>query len=458
MSQPDRNSPATPAAAAARAPGQACAVVAVDVLVVGGGPAGSATANLLAGRGHRVLVAERERYPRFHIGESLLPYGTPILERLGVVDEVAAVSQRKWGARFLFEPDGAGKSVLFGNGLNRRRNMAFQVRRAEFDTILLRAAARAGADVREQHEVVDLCAEGEVIRGAILRDRAGNETEVRARVVVDASGRDTLIAGRLRLKRRDPELRQAAVFSHFRGVDLGLGKEGGDILIVGTPAGWFWLIPLDADTTSVGVVLPSEVFRTRRGDLDAFLRELVAASPTLAARLAKAEQLLPAQATADFSYRLERLAGDGWLAVGDAAGFLDPVFSSGVFLALRSAEAAAEALDRALRSRPALPITAADVPGYERFVRGGLQRFRRFILAFYDPAFVYVFCTDPPLEFIRRAVISILAGAVFSRGPRLWLGQWLFFRGVERIRRRAAQGKVRLPAAPARGLDASTAN
>jgi flavin-dependent dehydrogenase len=427
--------------------------LAVDVLVVGGGPAGSAVANLLARRGHRVLLAERERFPRFHIGESLLPYGTEILARLGVLEEVSAFAQPKWGARFLFEPSGIGKAVVFGRGLSRRRKLAFQVRRSELDTVLLRAAARAGAEVREEHEVVTLLGEGESVRGAVLRDRQGVETAVAARLVVDASGRDSLLGHHLRIKQRDPELRQAALFSHFRGVDMGLGKDGGDILIVGTPHGWFWLIPLDQHTTSVGVVAPGEVLRQRRGDLDAFFHQLVAGSPEVSRRLAGASQEIPVVATADFSYRLDRLAGDGWVTVGDAAGFLDPVFSSGVFLALSSAEAAATEVDRALRRRPSGAISAADLPRYERFVRGGLARFRRFILAFYDPAFVYVFCTEPPLELIRRAVISILAGAVFRRGPRLWLGEWLFFQGIERIRRRAQRGLLALPPAPARGSD-----
>src|SRR5262249_5323094 len=261
----------------------------VDVLVIGGGPAGSTIGNLLPRAGPPVLVAQRGRFPRFHIGESLLPYGTPILRRLGVLEEVDRVAQRKWGARFCFEPDGLDKAVDFSNGLDPHKRMAFQVRRAEFDTILLRAAAKAGADVREEHALVELVHGDDGVRGAVLRDARGTTCTVHARVVVDASGRDTAVGAHLARKQRDPDLNQAALFGHFTGVDLALGRDGGDILVVGTPSGWFWLIPLDAHTTSVGMVVPGEVLRGRRGvELGAFFDSLIAASPIVSGRLARA--------------------------------------------------------------------------------------------------------------------------------------------------------------------------
>ena len=419
----------------------------VEVLVIGGGPAGSTAAALLAEAGRDVLLCERERFPRFHVGESLLPQSAPLLRRLGVWEQLQdAGFQRKFGAHFLFEPEGSRSRFEFANGLDRRNAMSFQVRRAEFDDLLLRNAAARGAEVR-QAEVLAVTFEGDRATGARVRGADGAEEEIAARVVVDATGRDTLLGGQLGLRERDPALRQVALFSHFRGARMGLGREGGDILVVGSPVGWFWMIPLDAATTSVGVVTPGSVMQRRRGrSIEEFFAELLAASPEVAGRLAGAERVEGVHPIADFSYRLTRFHGDGWVAVGDAASFLDPVFSSGVHIALATATRAADGIAAALAEKGRL--AAGDLAGYERFARRGLGHFRRYILGFYEPEFVTVFSSEPPLQILKAGVATALAGRAFERPLAQRLLEGLFFLSVANERRKTAAGRMATCTAP----------
>jgi flavin-dependent dehydrogenase len=419
----------------------------VDVLVIGGGPGGSTVGALLAAAGHRVLLVERERFPRFHVGESLLPQSAPILRRLGVWDRVdAAGFQRKWGAHFLFEPERGGSRFQFSNGLDPDNVMSFQVRRAEFDHLLLANAVEKGVALREA-EVTAVTFDGDRATGVRLRGPGGGEEHVAAKVVVDATGRDTLLGKQLGLRERDPALRQVALFSHFRGGRMGLGRDGGDILVVGSPVGWFWLIPLDADTVSVGIVAPGSVMQERRGrSLDEFYGELVARSPEVSGRLAGAERVEDVHPIADFSYRLGRFGGDGWAAVGDAAAFLDPVFSSGVHIALATGARAADAIAHALSRRGRLD--AADLAGYERWARRGLDHFRRYIVGFYKPEFVAVFSGEPPLRVMKAGVATALAGSAFDRGLRQRALEAVFFLAVANERRRIRTGRIPAPTAP----------
>lgn len=425
----------------------------VDVLVIGGGPAGSTAGCLLARAGLSVLICEREQFPRFHIGESLLPYTTPLWKRLGVYEGMKKAGfQPKWGARFRFEP-GEDCTVLdFSRTLDRGSRMAFQVRRADFDKLLLDNAAAAGARVLEQHEVVEFRreggegAEGRIV-GAQVRSRAEDRTfEVAARFVIDATGRDTFLGSRLGLKERDKVLRQVALYGHFRGARMGLGREGGDILVVGGPYGWFWMIPLDRDTTSVGVVCPSSRMAERgERSLKSFFDSLVAESKEVSGRLEGAESITRIEAAADFSYRCSQLYGKGWALTGDAACFLDPVFSSGVMLAMRSAERLADTLAPGLKAgRDPQP---AELEKYQKFVRRGLDRFRRYIVGFYEPGCASVFRRRPP-AILQSAGFSAFAGKVFERDLRIGAFDMAFF-STAAMNRRAGRKSGRLPAAPA---------
>lgn len=425
-------------------------MVDLDVVVVGGGPAGSTAGALLARAGRKVRLFDRERFPRFHVGESLLPQSEPLLRRLGVWDQLGEAGfQRKWGAHFSFEPDGGSNRITFAGALGSRPPaQAFQVRRAQFDQLLLRNAAAQGVEVEEGVEVLAIRFDGERATGVHIRRPDGSEEDVAARVVFDATGREAMLGGQLRIRERDPVLRQAAMFSHFRGARLALGKEGGDILVVGGPAGWYWMIPLDAETASVGVVFPGAVMAERRGrPLAELFGELLAASPEVSGRLAGATRIEQVHPLADFSYRLRRFGGDGWVAVGDAACFLDPVFSSGVHVALTTGSRAADDVEGALARKGRLD--AADLRAYERFARRGLDRFRRYILGYYDPAFVGIFATEPPFEALRAVVVSALAGGVFRQTPLQWVLEAMFFFGVERHRRLMASGARPLATAPA---------
>ncbi len=429
-------------------------------MVMGGGPAGSTVASLLARRGHSVIVIEKERFPRFHIGESLLPYNVPLFKRLGVWQQLLdAGFQRKFGARFIFENAGSETRLDFKRSLDRKLPMSLQVRRAELDTILLNNARQAGADVLEECSINRVLFDGERATGARLSLSDGSHRDLSARMVIDASGRSTVLGSQLGTKQRDPELRQASLYTHFEGAELGLGPEGGDILIAGGAYGWFWMIPLDQHTTSVGVVFPSRVLSEAKRNVSAdtalldgerqqmVFDALVAASPEVSWRLAGAHRVRPISAAADFSYRCERFVGDGWMMVGDAAGFLDPVFSSGVLIATRMAEKAADALDPLLR-RP-IPPSREDLAAYEDFALRGLDRFRSYILAFYDDASAHLFGSRPPLG-LRRAVNSAFAGKVFERDPRVWLMEKMFFWSTRRLRRQHARGQLSLASAPAR--------
>lgn len=401
-----------------------------DVLVVGGGPAGATIATLLRQRGHDVLLLEKDRHPRFHIGESLLPRNLPIFRRLGLADRLAEIGVVKRGADFNLTDDGAGAAdpghvvFDFADALAPDEPSAFQVLREDLDAMLFDNAERAGVRAHQETRLVDVALADDGVR-ATARDADGAEIAIQADFLVDASGRDSFLARKMDLRRRDPNHASAAVFSHFDGVTPRPGEEAGNISIYWFDHGWFWVIPLHDGCTSVGMVCYPAYLKDRPDTMEALFHATVAGTPGLAERMAGARSRRPIQGTGNFSYRSARMTGERYLLVGDAYAFIDPVFSSGVFLAMQGAEFAAEAVDGCLRE----PAKAArHRRRFERRVRGGLKTFSWFIYRFTNPGFRYLFSHPTDRFAMRRAIISVLSGDVYGR-TRLW-PQLLAFRAL----------------------------
>ena len=391
----------------------------VDVLVIGGGPAGTTAATLLARQGRSVLLLEKDAHPRFHIGESLLPMNLPILERLGVLEQVRAIGVLKLGADFpVHDADDTTHVFRFERALDPKFGYAFQVRRSEFDALLFENARANGVDARMQVRVESLehDAGGRPV-GATARAADGSALQVRMRYLVDASGRDTFVGNRLKLKRKSAQHQSAAIFSHFRGVQRREGDDAGNITVDRFEYGWYWLIPLPDDVMSIGAVCFPEYLKQRRSDGNAgrsnedFLMQTLLRTPSVASRMQHAERIAPVHATGNYSYACTQMSGPGWVMAGDAYAFIDPVFSSGVYLAMNSAEHAASVVDGALRE----PAREAQLQrAMSRRLRRGLKHFSWFIHRFTTPVMQRLFAAPRNDWQLEQAVISMLAGDVFD--------------------------------------------
>lgn len=381
-----------------------------DVLVIGGGPAGSCAATLLARQGWRVVMLEKAVHPRFHIGESLLPLNMPILERMGVLEKVREVGLLKLGADFPAD-DGTFNVFDFSRTLRGTPTFAFQVKREEFDQVLFEHARESGVDARDGLGVdrVDFADDGQITV------QAGDQ-RWQPRYLLDASGRDTFLGGRLKLKRKNPRHASAAVFSHFRGAAHREGRHAGNVSIYRHAHGWAWLIPLRDGSTSVGAVCLPEYLKTRRGDIESFLMQTVAGVPELAARMQGAERIAPVHVTGNYAYECTRMHGRHWTMIGDAYSFVDPMFSSGVFLAMHSAEQSARMVDAILR---APQREAALQRKLQREFDAGLDEFKWFIYRFTSPTMKSLFSNPRDVLGVERAVVSMLAGDVFQARPVL---------------------------------------
>lgn len=395
-----------------------------DVLVLGGGPAGSTAATLLAEAGFEVTVLERESFPRFHVGESLLPHSLPLFDRLGVHEAIKALphTRLKPGASFATASGEKLVEYRFADALPPAIPHAYQVRRDEFDALLLSRAAQAGAEVLHGWEALTPQWEGKRLCGLRVRDPQGEEHLFRFRAFLDASGQKAFLATRMGWRFPYPKHKKVAAVSHFRGVWLPAGDASGNITIVLTKAGWFWFIPFADDTVSVGAVLDVGFWQTHGKTPQEVFARAVERTPEAGRRLAAASPLLPFSAIQNFSYRVTRLAGDGFCLIGDAAGFLDPIFSTGVFLATTTAASAADDVAEALHRHGR--VDAVDLAPTVALTRTLQRTFFSFIRAYYDRDFLAFFFNPRPVLGIPAGIVSLLAADVVRPGRRLRIARF----------------------------------
>ena len=378
-----------------------------DVIVIGGGPAGSTAATLLAHRGFSVLLLEREKFPRFQIGESLLPYNNDLFDRLGVTDQLKHGDFfPKYGASFVTGDGKISYTFRFDRNLPEQYHRSFQVKRAEFDELLLRNAASAGVEVREETTVtsVDL---SDPLR-AMVEIASGERHE--ARFVLDASGHGAVLGNRVGEKADIASLKKVAFFAHYRGVPRPEGRDAGNTVIVVLQNAWFWMIPVNHELMSVGLVVDRDHVLRCGLEPEELLNQTIAATPWIAERMRNAERTTQIYARRDFSYRMKQIVGENYALVGDAAGFIDPIFSTGVFIAMKSADVAASAVESRLSNG-----SMRRLKKYERDVTGALSKYFRFISNFYRREFLEVFLQPSERFGLLPVIVGVLAGNVFAK-------------------------------------------
>jgi flavin-dependent dehydrogenase len=368
-----------------------------DVIVVGGGPAGATIGSVLARAGHDVLLLEKERFPRDHVGESMLPFCYALFDDLGVRDELARHFVRKPGVRFVDKLGNTSTTWCFSRVISDESFLSFHVDRATFDTILLSNARRLGVDVRERHRVtgVELADPHQVTVRAAGGDN-GAVAEHRARFLVDASGRDALIGTKFGWRKPRAELDRTALWTHFTGVRMTGGLEEGLSIIVyigEEKKGWIWIFPLAPDRITAGIVMQNSYLRRRRAELaeagsadwkTAMLLDELNSSPFVADLLHGTIQALPTLVSGDYSYEVQNHYGANYAMIGDARGFIDPIFSSGVFLSMKTAYLVGDAVRRQLENPALTGDNPTLVRAYES-VNGAYNLVHRMIRLFYNP-------------------------------------------------------------------------
>jgi len=385
-----------------------------DVVVIGGGPSGATVATLVAKAGFRVQLLERERFPRYHIGESLIPETFWVLDRLGMLKKLQGSRfVEKHSVQFVTEQGKLSEPFYFGDYKPHQSSQTWQVTRAEFDQMMLDNAREHGVDVREGIRVLDVLFEDGRAVGVRAIDEAGVEQEIRCTVVVDAAGQSCLIQDRLGLREWDPVLKKAAIWTYWKGAQRDAGRDEGATLVMQTKGkiGWFWFIPLQDDIVSVGVVAPFDyLFKGRNSkELEAIYFEEVERCLGVQPRIANAGRVAPFSAAKEYSYRSRQVAGDGWVLVGDAFGFLDPLYSSGILLALISGAQAADAITAGLTAGD---TSAAQLgtwgPGYI----AGMDRMRKLVCQFYDGLNFGKFVREHPDR--KGLITDVLIGDLFK--------------------------------------------
>src|SRR5262245_15544213 len=384
------------------------------VVVIGGGPAGSTVSTLIAQKGYRVELFEREKFPRFHIGESLIPQTYWVLKRLNMLPKMKdSHFVKKYSVQFISQNGRLSEPFYFVDHNPHESSQTWQVRRSEFDHLLLNNAREHGVTVHEGARVMEVLFEGERAVGVRVQLSDGTERTVRADVVVDASGQGSMIMSRLGLREWDPVLRKAALWTYWKGAVRDAGRDEGATLVIQTQGkkGWFWYIPLHDDVLSVGVVAAYDYLFKDRGDKDyeQIYFEEVNRCPGLKPRLAKATRCDIFRAQKEYSYRSKRAAGDGWVLVGDAFGFLDPLYSSGVLLALTSGAMAADAVTEGLAKGD---TSERQLRTWEPAFTAGMDRMRRLVCEFYDGFSFGRFVRKHP--HLKDSVTDVLIGDLFK--------------------------------------------
>ncbi len=397
-----------------------------DILVIGGGPAGSTAAALLAQRGRHVVLLEKDTHPRFHIGESLLPLNLALFDRLGLREQVAAIGVFKPGAEFVFDRTGDSVRYAFADALDKRYTHSWQVRRAELDLALFANARACGARASERTRVTDVAIAPTGARARVTAIGPDGETLSYApRFVLDASGRDTFLARRMRTLKANKQNNTAAVFGHFKGVERRTGTLEGYITVHLVEDGWFWMIPLPDDIMSVGFVGNQTAFRYRLGGPGELLMARIQASPTVCARMQAATLVSDIISTGNYSYASSVAWGNAYMMIGDAFAFIDPIFSSGVLLAMTSGELGAAVADTWLDNPAAGRVMARRA---ERDLRRAMRRIGWLIYRINTPALRLMFMAPGNTLRMRDGLISVLAGHL--RGNLRLIVPLLAFRTV----------------------------
>lgn len=392
-----------------------------DVIVMGGGPSGSMCSTLLAQMGRRVLLLEKEFFPRHHIGESLIPETYWPLKRSGALEKIRAAGfVKKFSVQFASSGGKFSRPFYFFETNHHESAVTWQVTRSKFDKILLDHAKESGVSVIEGAMVTDVLLEGDRVHGVEFRRKSpggplGDVERAEAPVTVDATGQSAILGTRLGIRTRDPRLKKAAVYGYFKNVVRDPGLDEGATLVLRTKEGngWFWFIPLEDGVTSIGVVAdPDYLVKGRGNDREAIYREEIARCPALASRMENAQRVGDMHTISDYSYRSTRCSGPGWALIGDAFGFLDPVYSSGVFLALKSAELAADTIEAAFAKGD---FSGESLGAYGGKLSGGIESFRKLVYAFYAEGFSFgKFMQKHPNT--RHNLIDLLVGDVLKPG------------------------------------------
>jgi len=389
-----------------------------DVVVIGGGPAGSTTSTILAQHGLRVGLFEREKFPRFHIGESLIPETYWVLKRLNMLPKMQRSHfVKKYSVQFVNANGKLSAPFYFWDNKPHECSQTWQVVRSEFDQLMLDNAREHGVDAHDGVHVVEVLFEGDRATGVRIHD-AGGRRDIRARVVVDASGQAAMLQNRFKLRLWDPILNKGAIWTYWEGAYRDTGRDEGATMVLQTATrkGWFWYIPLHDDIVSVGVVAPfDDLFKGRNGHEATYFEE-IDACPAVKERIGNATRVTGFFATRDYSYRAKEVAGNGWVLVGDAFGFLDPLYSSGVLLALRSGEMAADAIAEGLAKDD---VSAAQLGRWGQGFNEGVDRMRRLVCEYYNGFSFGKFVREYPE--LRNTVTDLLIGDLFNtRVDKVW--------------------------------------